>query len=123
MSRSDSKRLLALYRRLSEERRHTLLDFAEFLATRDGDQARAPAIPAAIERPPQETVVGAMKRLTATYPMLDPTTLLDACSTLMGEHIVQGRPAAEIIDELEALFRRRYEEHVAALDDGSQQST
>ena len=55
-------------------------------------------------------MVVAIKRLRATYPMLDPAKLLNETHDLMTQHVMQGRKAAEVIDELEVLFRRYYEQ-------------
>jgi hypothetical protein len=41
--------------------------------------------------------------------MLDKSDLLHEASELMTTHLMQGRPAAEVIDELEVVFRRHYE--------------
>lgn len=62
--------------------------------------------PAREPRPAGESVVGAMKRLRRCYPQLDATALLDQASLLMSAHMLQGRPASEVIDELEVLFAR-----------------
>ena len=64
----------------------------------------------AIPRPEKESVVGAMKRLRKTYPMIDPDRLLDEASGLMSAHLLGGRPAADVIDDLEALFERHFRE-------------
>ena len=70
-----------------------------------------PSEPLAIARPEEENVVVAIKRLRATYPMLEPAKLLNETCDLMNQHIMQGRNAVEvIIDELEMLFRRHYEQ-------------
>jgi 2-polyprenyl-6-hydroxyphenyl methylase / 3-demethylubiquinone-9 3-methyltransferase len=53
-------------------------------------------------RPAVESVVKAIKRLMATYPMLARDKLLNDTSALMTQHVVHKRPAVEIIDELEA---------------------
>ncbi len=111
----DARRLLGLFERLDAGRRRTLLEFAEFLAERQASGQEAaevsepPPEPLAIPRPEQESVVGAMKRLRQTYPMLDPDQLLDEASGLMSAHLLGGRPAVEVIDELEALFARHYQ--------------
>jgi len=42
--------------------------------------------------------------------MLDKSKMLDETSALMTEHIMRGRAAVEVIDELEKAFSRRYEE-------------
>ena len=109
------KRLVKLFNSLPESERKSLLDFAEFLAGRAGIQEpSAPPVPQEpldIPRPEEETVVAAMKRLRESYPMIDHSKMLHEASGLMGEHIMQGRPAPEVIDELEVMFVRYYEKH------------
>ena len=67
-----------------------------------------PLEPERIPRPKEESVVGAIKRLSHSYFMLDRSAMLNDTSSLMGAHVLQGRPASEVIDELEALFARHY---------------
>ncbi len=112
---SDERRLTRLFRGLDEASRATLLRFAEFLSASGesedaGTLAKAPALvePNVIVRPPVESVVGAIKRLSLCYPMLDRRRMLDETSILMAAHVLNGRPARDIIDELEALFARHY---------------
>lgn len=108
---ADSKRLLALFRTLSETRQQTLMDFAAFLAGKESaDSAHAPALePVPIPRPEQENVVMAIKRLRASYPMLDSADLFNEASAQMTRHLMHGIPAAEVIDELEQIFLQRYQ--------------
>ncbi len=107
------KKLLELFRTLPEARRETLLDFADFLASRAGpaEAAPVPTEPLPIPRPEQESVIAAVKRLRATYPMIDPAKLLNETAGFMTKHMVHGKPAKEVIDEMEAVFAQRYEEH------------
>lgn len=106
----DERALLEAFRRLPEGERRSLRDFAEFLAARAGGApAAAPAQPLDIPRPAEETVVRAIKRLRATYPMLDARQLLHETSRCMSQHVVQGCSAVEVIDELELVFSRHYE--------------
>ena len=116
----DQKRLLRLFRRLGAAERRSLLDFAEFLAMREAQQAtQPPAVdphPEDIPRPPSESVVSAIRRLSKTFPMLDGEALLHETSALMTAHVMQGRPAADVIDELEAVFRRHYRQVKSAGD-------
>ena len=106
------KRLLELYNGLPEAEQKSLLDFAEFLAERAGPaESTVPQEPLDIPRPEEENVVAAMKRLRETYPMLDHSKMLHEASGLMAEHMMQGRPAPEVIDELEVMFVRFYENH------------
>lgn len=92
-------RLLELFRRLDGRGRESLLDFAEFLA------ARLPAPrPGPVERPAQESVVQAIRRLNRSHPSLKRHRLMPRVEQLLASHMVDGRPGAEVIDELEALF-------------------
>ncbi len=107
MSTHD-ERLLYLVRRLPKAQAGQLLEFAEFLVARHAP-AETATEPLAIPRPVEENVIKAVKRLSATYPMLDRVKLLDEASHLMTQHVMQGRAASKVIDELEVLFRRHYE--------------
>ncbi len=107
---ADERRLLNLYRALSESRRAGLLDYAEFLLARVMPEAEAvPLIPLELPRPAQESVVKAIKRLRTTYPMLDRAKLIHETAALMSQHLVQGRDAVEVINDLEALFLHHYQ--------------
>jgi hypothetical protein len=126
MAGETEKRLTGILRQLPAAQAAMLLEFAEFLLQRydaaglaEGEAAGAPEIPAPVEipRPTEETVVKAVKRLRATYPMLDARKLLNQTSDLMTQHIVQGREAVEVIEELEILFRSHYEK-LAGKDNG-----
>jgi len=110
----DDKRLIELYGRLGEAERATLLAFAEFLVSRMPEPVAEPPVsqvPLSIPRPEKETVIGAVKRLAATYPMVDREKMLHETAALMTQHMVQGRPAPEVIDDLEQLFKRHYQLH------------
>ena len=109
MARAEEKRLQQLARDLSAEDLASLLAFAEFLLQRAQPGVAEVAPPIDIPRPEQESVVKAIKRLAATYPMLDRSKMLNETSILMTQHVMQGREAVEVIDELEILFRRHYE--------------
>ena len=112
---SDQRKLLQLYKGLSSPARESLVAFAEFLAAREGDGAAAEPLPAPrprkIPRPESETVVGAIRRLSETYYMVDKSLLLTETSTLMTAHLMHGREASDVIDELESLFARHFEKH------------
>ena len=121
MGNGAEDRLLSLFRTLSASDQSTLLDFAAFLASRGGATAPPPAAPARpapvpepenIPRPAEEKVVAAIKRLSRTYPMLDKNAMLGATSDLMMQHVLQGRDAKEVIDELEQVFRDEYDKLV-----------
>ena len=115
--------LLGAARQLDDGQRDTLVAFAEFLAGRAEAEAgeAEPAAPLDIPRPEKESVVKAIKRLSATYPMLDKSRMLDETSTLMAEHTLQGREADEVITELEVVFERHYTHYVRRVrgDDGT----
>ena len=49
-----------------------------------------------------------LKRLSQTYPMLSKAEMLSATSDLVARHIMQGTEPAEVIDQLEDIFREHY---------------
>jgi len=111
MANRTEKRFLEILRDLPEAQATALLEYAEFLASRHAGPPVS-ATPLSIPRPPEESVVRAIRRLGATYPMVDRSKLLNETSALMTQHVIHGRSAVEIIDELELLFRRVYEKTV-----------
>ena len=106
---ADGKALLEIYNQLNGQDRKTLMDFAEFLAARvpksASDKIPEPRI---TPRPREESVVKAIKRLSNAYFMLDKAAMLNETSVLMAQHIMHGRAAADVIDELEDLFEQQY---------------
>ncbi len=115
------KKLLKLFNRLAAPERDMVLGFAEYLSARaQGDgKAVSSAVPEPrdIPRPESESVVAAIKRLSSTYHMLDDPRLLNEVSILMSQHVMQGREAPQVIDDLQALFDRFYAELLAELDE------
>ena len=113
----DGKRLTSIFRSLSASRQQALLDYAEFLAGKEGAEVAAapPSEPLPIPRPEQENVVKAIQRLTQTYPMLDRNKIFHEASAQMTRHLNHGVPAVEAIDELERIFARQYQQHRDAL--------
>ncbi|MGV6809681.1 MAG: hypothetical protein ACWA5U_07375 [bacterium] len=121
------QQLLTQFNALSHEQQQSVLDFVDFLAARQvtsekisknneqvtesSTQNLNQLTPLAIPRPAEESVVKAIKRLTATYPMLNPDDLLHQTSDLMSAHIIQGRSAKEVIDELETIFQSAYQKN------------
>lgn len=119
MIRSESRRqnpadkaCLAAFRALDADGQRSLLDYAAFLQSRQAP-AKPPPEPRLAPRPAQETVVAAIRRLTAGYSALNPDLLLHEVSGLMSQHMLQGRAAQEVIDELEALFAREHTRQAA----------
>jgi len=110
------KKLLKHFSKLAKSQQQTLLQFAEFLEQKADDNiiGQPEEIPKPVlqERPAEETVVGAIKRLTAGYPMLEKEKLFNETSVLMTKHIMQGHDAHLVINELEVLFQRHYDELV-----------
>jgi hypothetical protein len=114
---SPQRQLLACFDQLDAQGRETLLAFAAFLQTRQlpaeaaEDSQETLQEPRAIERPRKESVVKAIKRLSETYYMLERDQLLDQTSSLMMSHVLQGRDAISVIDELELVFSQHYERY------------
>ncbi|MDZ7596255.1 MAG: hypothetical protein U0932_16565 [Thiobacillus sp.] len=113
----DSKRLLSIFRNLSETRQQALLEYAAFLAGKEGAEIAAapPTEPLPIPRPEQENVVKAIQRLMQTYPMLERNRIFHEASAQMTRHLIHGVAAVEVIDELEQIFARQYQQHFDAL--------
>jgi hypothetical protein len=113
----DKRKLLNLYDQLGEADRHALFAFVEFLAQRqgtaeaqDGKGQEPVGKPIEIPRPAEETVIGAIKRLSRSYHMIDRSAILTETSSLMTAHLVHGRETDRVIDELETLFFKAYSE-------------
>jgi hypothetical protein len=118
--KSDQRRLLTCYDSLDGQERETLLAFAEFLMQRQpSSDADASTLlePKLIERPAEESVVKAIKRLSNTYYMLERGQLLDQTSSLMMSHVIQGRDAVSVIDELEIVFQEHYQRYCRQRED------
>lgn len=109
MTRTERRRFLDAVEALGPADRETLLAFAQFLAQRAGTAPEPLPEPQIIPRPERESVVGALKRLSASYPMVDKAKMLNETSALVAQHVVQGRAVGEVIDELEVLFVAQYE--------------
>lgn len=118
----DEKQLLDYFASLDASGRNSLLEFAAFLSSRGtrtpvSETSNTVQEPVSIERPETESVVGAIKRLSETYPMLEKKHLIHEISGLMAQHMLQGRVASEVIDELEMVFRKHYERHIGMEQD------
>lgn len=114
----EQRELVRLFNQLDSAQRQSLLDFASYLAEREhaiepSPSAEHPQSPEAIPRPLEESVVAAIRRLAQTYPMLNKDELLHDSSSLMTGHVMHGRPAPEVIDQLETLFSAAYQRYAA----------
>jgi len=103
-----------LFSKLDAEHQQAIIDYATFLAERyvAKDSTGMNLKPESIERPQQETVIAAIKRLKKTYYMLDTDTMLNQTSALMGQHILKGREASAVIDELQSIFQDQYKQYI-----------
>ncbi|TXH76021.1 MAG: hypothetical protein E6Q85_04115 [Thiothrix sp.] len=107
----QEKRLRQLFRELAAHDQTTLLKFAEFLASTSVESNPIPSQcpePDLTVRPASESVIKAIKRLKASYSMLSADALLQPTSDLVAAHMIKGRPANEVIDELEQVFAAQY---------------
>jgi len=110
MADNQEKKLLKCFAGLDDERKKSLLEYAEFLYERSEKINSPLAEPKIIPRPETETVVGAIKRLSASYAMLDKQHMLHELSGLMAQHMMQGRAAKDVIDDIEHVFQHQYEQ-------------
>ncbi len=114
----QERKLIKLFKILSPSNQDALLAFAEFLKARANEQETGKTSankdsqiltePLKIKRPDNESVIKAIKRLSATYPMVDKDNILHPISDLMTSHMLQGKPASEVIDELEDVFLKEF---------------
>lgn len=104
----DEKEFLQCLRALPPEAQETLFAFAEFLAARAAQTPSEFGAPESIPRPEVESVVQAIKRLRLTYPMLDHSKMLHELTDYMTQHLISGKSADAVIDELETVFQRHY---------------
>ena len=113
---NDRKRLVRLYDGMDEQMRASLLDYAEFLSQRGQSDSTsgidAKQQPLEHPRPDDENVINAIKRLRATYFMLNTDELLNETSALMAQFMIQGREAVAVIDDLEAVFDKHYQSYL-----------
>lgn len=104
--------LTQLIDQIDPDQHHQLIEYAEFLASRypaPVENDTAVAVPLLIPRPTEESVVAAIKRLSASYFMIDRSKMLHETAALMSQHVMQGRAAQEVIDDVELLFQRYYQ--------------
>lgn len=107
--KKSEKQLLEVWRKLSENDQQALQHFAEFLLQRNGSVEEIVSEPLNIDRPSEESVMAAIKRLSETYPMINKDNMLNETSSLVAQHIMHGKDAVAVIDELEIVFLRHYE--------------
>jgi len=103
------KQLLEFFSGMDEPRQTALLEYAAFLYERSDCKPEPVAEPEFIPRPNDETVIAAIKRLSETYPMLDKQYLMHEISGLMAQHMLQGRAACDVIDDIEKVFESSYQ--------------
>jgi hypothetical protein len=118
MSQKQHDKIIGVLESLSPADQAAVISFAEFLLSRattvKAVPVSAPAVAVEIPepelgpRPQDEKVVAAVKRLSKAYYMLDKSKMLGVTSDLVTQHILQGRGAKDVIDELEQVFADHY---------------
>jgi len=112
----SAKTLAEIFDYLPQEDQQTLFEFAEFLKSRAPEPELAISGPLGIPRPDEESVVAAIKRLKQNYPMLHQKELLHEVSSHMMAHMMQGKSAIDVINELEELFETKFKQTIGAED-------
>jgi len=107
--KKSEKQLVEIWRKLSETDQKAVQHFTEFLLQRNGIVEEVVSDPLNIERPSEESVMAAIKRLSETYPMVNKDNMLNETASLVSQHVIHGKEAIEVIDELEIIFHRHYE--------------
>ncbi len=110
------RKLIKLFKSLDASNQEAFIAFGEFLQTRansemtnNHNEVTIVSEPVDIPRPEEESVIKAIKRLSATYPMVDKENILHPISDLMTSHMISGRAAPEVIDDLQDVFSNEYE--------------
>ena len=101
--------LASIFENLPEKDQNTLFEFAEFLKSRAPEPESKLTEPLGLVRPDEESVVAAIKRLKKNYPMVSQKELLNETSEFMMQHMMQGKSAPDVINDLEILFESRYQ--------------
>ena len=111
MSDDIEQALLKAFRQMTPTARSTLVDFADFLSQRY-PVAVTPVSEQSLQvpRPVEESVIAAIRRMAKTYPMLNSDNVFSAATTLMTRHVMGQQAAVEVIDELEVMFKARYDD-------------
>jgi hypothetical protein len=113
---ASSKRLVDLFKAMSEQQQQSLLDYASFLhhqSMQAGEESKQEKLKPLVQpKPDNENVVNAIKRLRSCYFMLNTNDLLNESSTLMAQFMLQGREADEVIIDLEQVFENHYEKYL-----------
>ncbi|MDH4261844.1 MAG: Crp/Fnr family transcriptional regulator [Spirochaetia bacterium] len=106
--KSREKQLLKIFNSLNEDDQKAVVNFAGYLYEKNSENAEVAKEPQNIDRPDEESVIAAIKRLKKTYPMIEPMGILNQTSELLSAHLLKGRDKKSVIDELELLFQESY---------------
>ncbi len=111
MSDDVEHALLKAFRQMTPTARGMLVEFADYLSRRH--PAAVPPVsdqPLQMQRPVEESVIEAIRRLSKTYPMIESGNVFSEATALMARHVMGQQAAVEVIDELEAMFEARYDD-------------
>ena len=109
--------LITIFKQLNDTDQASVLSFTEFLSSKSKHQPGYKTEPMVLEkpldmpRPEDEKVVIAIKRLSATYPMIKSSSVLDHAAKVMTDHMMHGKETKQAINELELLFSEHYEKY------------
>jgi len=109
----QERKLIKLFKSLDTSNKEAFIAFGEFLQSRASgvitdNKDTVVSEPVDIPRPEEESVIKAIKRLSATYPMVDKENILHPISDLMTSHMISGRLAPDVIDDLQEVFLNEY---------------
>lgn len=119
--KSNIEEIRIILEQLNHTHLHSILLFARFLLnqqqnissdTVNDNRNNKPVQPESIKdiHPPKdEKVVAAIKRLSASYYMLDKKKILDKAAKIVSDHMLNGKSREDAIDEMEDLFAKHYD--------------
>jgi hypothetical protein len=104
-----TKDWIKLLEQLNTANQAQLWNYGQFLLQQQPVIESVLPEPLVLEKPENESVIAATKRLAKSYYMVDRSKMLNETSVLIAKHSLQGVAAAEVIVELEALFLKHYQ--------------
>ncbi len=110
--KKNEKLFLNQFKQLNELQQQSVMDFTFFLLSQQNNHEQGKIqVPQLIDKQADESVIAALKRLTATYPMINKNGVLDKATLLMSQHLLQGKEKIKVIGELESLFSEKYQQY------------
>ena len=113
------RQLCKIYKKLNDNKRETLLSFAEFLSSQQISTKEIDNLETVLHQPivtvaeENESVVKGIKRLKSSYFMIEDQDLFHEISALMSAHIMKSISAKDTLLKIEVVFEKFYNKYKA----------